>query len=113
MEKKQLTAKPSRCGYYNDCVPMVIIQAPDPNNIFEIAVDERKNIPIIIGGVKYIAGFRYWTRTSSVKICQDIKGADNNDYRLVDLLANQEIKPNQKITLSITENGVEIIKLQP
>lgn len=111
MEKEPLIGKVRKNGFYNDCVPMVQIHAPDPTNCMNIGEGERRDITIIIGGIKYIAGIRYWPRSSELKVCQDIKGFDGLEYRLADLLSKTGTVPNSKVSLNIRNDSIEVLNL--
>lgn len=112
METKQLVGKIRKNGFYNDCVPMIQIHAPDPTNCLDIKEGERRVVTITVGDTKYIAGIRYWPRTSELKVCQDIKGLDGLDYRLADLLSNIGIIPYSKVSLSIFDNSIVVTELK-
>jgi len=74
-------------GYYRDTLPKFIITVrKEEFKGIQLRAGERLPVPFIINGKRYIAGVRTTNRSATVMICPDLNDADQNIFRLTDLL---------------------------
>jgi len=77
----------TRVGYYWDTLPKFIItMRKEEFKGIQLREGERLPVPFIINGRRYIAGVRTTNRSATVMICPDLNDAEQNIFRLSDLL---------------------------